>query len=347
MSLSVIQAIADNILAHIPRAASPTIVWHGGEPTTVPLRWYEEAQALLNQATPQQTTFSMQTNGAAIDEKWVEFLSRTKTNVSLSVDGPREFHDQRRKTRGGGPTWHLVMNALRRLQKAGLDPAVITVLSPQSLDHADEFYQFYKENAIKRVSFSIDEREGKHSHSSFEILDYKKSMVAFIKILLTRAYEEGFLLYVREVERIASVLTKRIAVSNEQVQPWKTLTITADGQISTFSPELTEVKALRYHNFLWSDVFTFSAEDVVAANKKAAFDQFSKTVANGVSECRSKCSYYSVCGGGAPVNKFCELGSAAGTETMFCRLSVQAAKDALEEFLQSRWNRRATLLQSI
>jgi uncharacterized protein len=319
------------------------IVWHGGEPTAVPLRWYEEAQAVLGRAAPENAMFSLQTNGVAVDESWVAFLTRTGTNVSLSIDGPRRFHDQRRKTRRGGPTWHLVMNALRRLQKAGLDPAVITVLSPQSLGCADEFYEFYKDNEIRTVSFSIDEKEGDHSRSSFDGMIDKRAMVAFIRRLLTRAYEEGFPLHVREVERMAAVLAGRAVMSNEQVDPWKTLTITADGHVSTFSPELTEVKSPHNHDFIWNDVFSFSPETLVADDRKAAFDQFSEAVANGVSSCRSECSYYPVCGGGAPVNKLCELGSAAETETTFCRLSIQAAKDALEEFLQSRWQRRRIL----
>jgi uncharacterized protein len=38
---------------------------------------------------------------------------------------------------------------------------------------------------------------------------------------------------------------------------------------------------------------------------------------------RKSCAYYGNCGGGAPANKYCENGSFATAETMFCKYSVK------------------------
>jgi len=40
----------------------------------------------------------------------------------------------------------------------------------------------------------------------------------------------------------------------------------------------------------------------------------------GVEACRKECDYFSICGGGAPVNKLSENGSFASTQTSFCNL---------------------------
>jgi uncharacterized protein len=43
-------------------------------------------------------------------------------------------------------------------------------------------------------------------------------------------------------------------------------------------------------------------------------------ISAGVEKCRKECDYFSVCGGGAPVNKLAENGSFASSRTVFCSL---------------------------
>ena len=54
-----------------------------------------------------------------------------------------------------------------------------------------------------------------------------------------------------------------------------------------------------------------------------------RDIAHGVERCRQTCAYFRFCGGGAPVNKLCETGSFAATETLFCRLNRQALLDVV------------------
>ena len=49
----------------------------------------------------------------------------------------------------------------------------------------------------------------------------------------------------------------------------------------------------------------------------------------GVDACRSECEYYSVCGGGAPVNKLTECGSFRATRTSYCSLTQMAPVDVI------------------
>jgi uncharacterized protein len=47
----------------------------------------------------------------------------------------------------------------------------------------------------------------------------------------------------------------------------------------------------------------------------------------GVDACRRSCEYFSVCGGGAPMNKLSENGSFRTAQTVFCSLIQIAAAD--------------------
>ena len=333
MSNAVIEAVRERIFANLDADSSPTVVWHAGEPTAAPISWYEHAYERLRDVTPPAASFAMQSNGIAIDENWIKLLRRTNTSISLSIDGPQYFHDLRRRTRNDKPTWQLAVRALQRLQDAGFEPNVICVLHPDGLTRPDAYYEFCRDRLITQISFSIDELEGANRASSFSGSDYKQDMTDFLAAILERAYAEGYPLHVREVERIATILTGSAESQNEQIVPWDTIVVAADGSVSTFSPEFMEISSFGYRNFIFGNILEGSLQDFDAADllKRTAHE-----IVSGVDACRSACRYFAVCGGGAPVNKMSENGRLDSAETVFCRLSVQSAADALAAFLEKR-----------
>jgi uncharacterized protein len=330
MGAEVVEAVRAKIVAAMPADSEPVIVWHAGEPTTAPIRWYEHAHERLAPVAPTRASFAMQSNGIAIDGRWVELFRRTNTHVSLSIDGPQRLHDQRRRTRNGAPTWQLAMRGLKRLQDAGLEPKVITVLHPDGLDCAAEYYRFYRDNAVTNVSFSIDEQEGANARSSFGGQDHKSRVTAFLVDVMQLALRDGFPLHIREVERIAQILAGMTTVENELVEPWAVIVVAADGAVSTFSPELMEAQAASYNNFVFGNILD---EDFEQFASDECFRRSQREVAAGVAACKATCRYFSVCGGGSPVNKLCEKGDLSAAETEYCRLSIQSPADALLELL--------------
>jgi len=50
--------------------------------------------------------------------------------------------------------------------------------------------------------------------------------------------------------------------------------------------------------------------------------------------CRESCEYFSVCGGGEPVNKLAENGSFATSETTYCRMTKMRATDLILDRLE-------------
>jgi len=333
MSSAVIEAVRDRILVKLPVDSTVGIVWHAGEPTAAPIAWYEKAYECLKPACPPGGNFAMQSNGIAIDERWIDLFRRTHTNVSLSIDGPERFHDLRRRTRNDRPTWHLAMRGLRRLQDAGLAVPVITVLHPDALSHVDEFFDFYRDNGIVDVSFSIDETEAAHLKSSFSTSDQKSRLVEFLRSMLTQSYRFRYPLHIREIERVASVLAGAKSRGNEQVDPWAAITVAANGNVSTFSPELMEVHAPEYKDFVFGNILL---DDISSMERTNLFRSVSSAVSAGVALC-SSCRYFGVCGGGSPVNKYCERKSLAEAETEFCKLTTQASTDALLTFLSGKY----------
>ena len=344
MSQEVVEALRDKIFCRLPRQSAPIVVWHAGEPTTAPIGWYEHAYGRLLDVAPAQTSFAMQSNGIAINERWIELFRRTNTNVSLSIDGPQRFHDARRRTRNDKPTWQLAVRALKRLQGAGFDPSVITVLHPQGLECPEDYYAFYRDHRITQVSFSVDELEGANRISSFASRDFKPAITAFLVAMLEQAYRDSFPLHIREVERIAQKLAGVELSENEQVEAWAAIVVAADGKVSTFSPEFMEVKAREYEDFVFGNILE---GDLATFAKTEVFQRCSRDVTSGVAACRSSCHYFGVCGGGSPVNKFSERNDLRATETEFCRLTTQTCADALLAFIDLRANAKPSFERAV
>jgi uncharacterized protein len=331
MAPAVVDAIREKLFSRMMPDAAPRIVWHAGEPTVVPIGWYESAYDKLRPAAPSEAVFALQTNGIAISSAWIKFLRRSGTTVGMSIDGPQRFHDVRRKTRSGGPTWSLVMKGLRDLQSEGIRPSVITVLHRESLSAPEEFYRFYRDNDISHVSFSIDEIVGAHTISSLHATDTRSMMISFLEQILSLAFHEGYRLHIREIERVARLLTGDVACRNEQVEPWDVIAVSANGDVTSFSPDFMEVESSEYDNFRFGNILHNDFDELV---DNESFKRTLGEIRSGVELCRISCSYFGICGGGSPINKMSENRSLRSSETSFCSLSIQAPADALISFLK-------------
>jgi uncharacterized protein len=222
------------------------------------------------------------------------------------------------------------MKSLRRLQGCGIHPNVISVLHPDCLPAAGEFYAFYRDNNITDVSFSIDETQGANLNGSFDGQDRKPAIIAFLVELLDRAFADKYPLRIRDIERISSILTGSARMENEQLEAWQVVVVAANGDVTTFSPEFMELVSSRHNNFCFGNILTDDFHEIF---KSELVSITQAEIRQGIEICRSSCDYFHVCGGGAPANKISENGVLASGETVFCRHSIQAAADALIEFL--------------
>ena len=91
-----------------------------------------------------------------------------------------------------------------------------------------------------------------------------------------------------------------------------------------------EAKAAAFDNFVFGNILT---DEIDAMAARAHFRRAADDSPPAPRACRATCRYFAVCGGGSPVNKLCERGVLSAAETNYCRLSIQAAADALSQFI--------------
>ena len=281
-----------------------TVVWHAGEPTVLPVAYYERAVEIARAHNPGglRVGHSFQTNGVLIDDGWSEFFKTHSVNVGVSVDGPAFLHDRNRKTRKGTGTHHRVMNGIRKLKSRGVPFHVISVLTGESLDYADELYDFYVEHGISEVAFNIEEIEGPHASSTLGGDGVEDRFRRFISRFFDLVARDDMAVSVREFDSlIPMILGDRVEdfPPTQENAPGAILSIDCDGNFSSYSPELLGLASSQYGDFAIGNVNTDTLASAIAGEK---FRNMSSDIARGLSKCRGTCEYYSLCGGGAPVN---------------------------------------------
>jgi uncharacterized protein len=335
MSLGTLDLVCGRISEYSRLGPVLDVTWHGGEPLTVPLAWYEDAFALMAERCPAavQINHHFQTNGLLLDERWVRFLARTNTGIGLSIDGPADIHDANRRSRSGRGTHAQAMRAVRLLQDHGLAFKVITVLTEKALDDPDRLFDFYVQNGITEVGFNIEEIEGACSRSSLSNERAEARFRKFIRRFFDRAWYAAGLLKVRELESTLGLLLSDMPAEDEQNLAFAVLCIGCDGSISTFSPELLGAHHRRFEDFTFGHVATHRFCDI---ERSPLFNDIATEIQRGVATCRDTCQYFRWCGGGAPANKLFETGRFDATETMHCRLSRQAVIDEAVAAIEAR-----------
>jgi uncharacterized protein len=313
-----------------------TVVWHAGEPMVLPIDFYRQAFQLIDRLKPPdiELTHAFQTNGTLIDDAWCAFFTEANVNIGVSVDGPQRLHDINRRTRAGRGTFDKTIAGIRRLRRHNVPFHVISVLSAESLAAPSEMFDFYVSEGIDRVCFNVEESEGDHVSRSFGATDIEGSYYRFLREFwrLTAA-APGKFSFVREIDDATRlVLRPNGAVFfNQLVEPFAITSMDWTGNVATFSPELLGLKNSAYGDFILGNINRDTLADMA---ESAVLQRMRRDIDAGVALCRERCEYFSICGGGEPVNKLAENGTFVSTETTYCRMTKMRATDLVLDLIE-------------
>jgi uncharacterized protein len=313
-----------------------SVVWHAGEPMVLPVAFYRDAFRMVDRAKPAglPVTHSFQTNGTLIDEAWCDFFAEERVNVGVSIDGPKHLHDRNRLTRSGRGTFDKTIRGVRLLRRREIPFHVISVLTTASMAAPRELFEFYVEEGIERVCFNVEESEGDHVSDSFADRDVETAYYRFLgEFWRLSAAMPGKIPFIREIEHALQqvIRPKDAPFNNQLVEPFAITSMDWAGNISTFSPELLGLKNARYGDFLLGNI---NHDALVDMPQRMNFTRMLEDIEAGVAMCRERCEYFSVCGGGEPVNKLTENGTFVSTETTYCRLTKMRATDLVLDALE-------------
>ncbi len=340
LPLEILEAALERVLES-PYVDGPfTLLWHAGEPLTVPIAFYDAATACIRQALarhglpPETIVQSLQTNATVIDAAWCDCFIRNDIHVGVSMDGPAFLHDAHRRTRTGLGSHAASLRGIEWLQRRGIPFQVICVLTADALDHADTLFDFFAGHGINTVGFNMEETEGENAQSTLERPDGERRYKLFLERFWQRMSEQPGLLRLREFDGITS-----LACSDERLQntdmnaPFAIVNVDARGNVSTFDPELLSVQTEEYGDFSFGHVRHDSLEALAQSEK---FQRVLAEISSGVERCRQSCAYFGLCGGGAGSNKYWEHGTFDCSATQHCRYRIQLVADVVLDGMEQQ-----------
>jgi len=129
--------------------------WQGGEPLLAGLEFFQQVVDLQKRYSGPGTYVvnAIQTNGTLIDAQWAEFFKTHNFLVGVSLDGPKEIHDERRLTGSGKGSYQMVMRGVEYLKKAGVNFNILTVIHEKNVDKGKEIMRFFLEENFTHVQF--------------------------------------------------------------------------------------------------------------------------------------------------------------------------------------------------
>ncbi len=173
MSEKVLESfIRQKIEAHTTDVVS--FAWQGGEPTLLGVNYFKKIIEIQKKfADGKKIENGFQTNGILLNDEWCSFLSENDFLIGLSIDGPKELHDNFRVHKGGQPTFDSVMGGIQFLKKHNVEFNTLTVVNRKNSYHPLEVYEFLKEAGSRYMQFiPVVERSVKDEKSEFVLPDY-------------------------------------------------------------------------------------------------------------------------------------------------------------------------------
>jgi uncharacterized protein len=115
-------------------------IWHGGEPTLLPISFYEKAlivQARLRREG-QKVENTFQTNATKLTPPWARFFRENKIKVGISIDGPAHLHNSHRSYRSGKGSYEDVIAGLNLLKEYEVEFSGLVVVDEGTLEFGAE-----------------------------------------------------------------------------------------------------------------------------------------------------------------------------------------------------------------
>ncbi|MDR0614787.1 MAG: radical SAM protein [Lactobacillales bacterium] len=114
MSWDTAKKAIDFLKAHSLEVEAPYIGFYGGEPL-INFKLIQKCIEYAKEVFGEKVTFSLTTNATLVTEKIAKFLFENDTNVIISLDGPKEIHDENRIAASGQGSYEATVNGAKKL----------------------------------------------------------------------------------------------------------------------------------------------------------------------------------------------------------------------------------------
>ncbi len=137
---------AEDFIAKVAEYGCPVLLFSGGEPM---LR--KDLFRLMHFARELGLRIVLSSNGTLITEDAAKRLAEVGLSYAgISLDGPREIHDQ---FRGAAGCFDATLKGIEACQNAGLKTGLRFTMSRQNADTVGDVFEIARQNGVRRICF--------------------------------------------------------------------------------------------------------------------------------------------------------------------------------------------------
>jgi uncharacterized protein len=317
MPMEVIVTSVPKIIDHCRRHGIQTIdlTLHGGEPL---LQTRDDFVTMMRQfdlidAAGITTRRKCQTNAVLLDDAWAELLTTWKVRLGVSIDGPREAHDQYRVDHAGRGSYDRAVGGLRTALAwwdRGLRTSVLSVINPAHSGGA--MYRHLRSLGVAHMDFLIPEANYAHPPEGYQPLGAATPYGDFlIEVFDAWIGEDDPGVHVRLLDRILrSLLGQTIHSDDIGTADVRVAVLEADGAIEPTDNFKSCVDGM---TDLGLSIFR---DDFDALYHHDFFDHCLDGAQRVPMDCAG-CPFVSTCGGGRTTTRF-SLEGLFSRRTIYC-----------------------------
>jgi uncharacterized protein len=336
-------------------ASELVIVWHSGEPLTLPPQYYAEAiDAILGlckkEAFNVSVSFDIQTNATLIGDSWCDFFEKYAQviNLGVSCDGPQELHDAFRIDWKGRDTFERTLRGMNALESRGIKYNIIAVVTKKTLSNPDVFFDFFFQRRDKLTDFHFNvlaspmAASGDLGYSAKDRTDfYQFYRTLFDLWAKKKSIGEDFPIrnFSHTLERLVTYgLPDGPSYLYEASAPLRSLNMDVIGNLTTFYAGLdVSTEANRYGDGQGLSLGNIQQQTLAEMLRSSKLAAMSEDFELSHQRCASSCDYYSVCPGGFELTQLISLHDedCVIPETIECLIHVKALTDAILDSVDS------------
>lgn len=131
------------------------LIWHGGEPLLMGIKYFSEIMEIEKEFTQAGYTIfnGIQTNGLLINEEWTSFFKKNDFWVGVSIDGTKELHDAHRFYKNSESSFESVNSNLMLLTENKIPISIISVITKESLSYCKEIMEYFNKSNVISMDF--------------------------------------------------------------------------------------------------------------------------------------------------------------------------------------------------
>lgn len=186
MSWETAKKSIDFLWAHSVDSDKVNVGLYGGEPLLeFPLMQQIIAYA-KGKFDGKEISFSLTTNGTLLSDEIIEYFAREDVMLMISLDGPKEIHDQNRCFVNGQGSFDIVMKNVKRMAEIAPDYAEKLSFS-MVMDPANDF------DCINKITFSAAALVGRDFQATIVDRDPEEKVVSYSESFSWKSEYQHFL----------------------------------------------------------------------------------------------------------------------------------------------------------